>query len=232
MAGCHVQPRTIENAEADLVAQADRATNADGLLQRYPKAQARDFDGDAQHHRDGCAHRLSPDARHAGRFLDLQGRTVEVMAMSTYDTLAALRRQLGPSRHGRLLRRHGPLRVPARAPRPATTRPRRSPSRTIRGLRPMATNIEKDEITGTPTTGHEWDGIKELNTPLPRWWLWTFYATHRSGPRLHRRLSGLAAAHRGHAGPPRLFSSRADVAESIDAGKAAQKATARQDRRR
>ena len=27
----------------------------------------------------------------------------------------------------------------------------------------MATKIEKDEITGTVTTGHEWDGIKELN---------------------------------------------------------------------
>ena len=34
-----------------------------------------------------------------------------------------------------------------------------------------------DDATGTETTGHEWDGIKELNTPLPRWWLWTFYAT-------------------------------------------------------
>lgn len=34
-----------------------------------------------------------------------------------------------------------------------------------------------DAHTGTATTGHEWDGIKELNTPLPRWWLWTFYAT-------------------------------------------------------
>lgn len=39
----------------------------------------------------------------------------------------------------------------------------------------MATN-EIDAVTGTATTGHEWDGIKELNTPLPRWWLWTFYA--------------------------------------------------------
>jgi cytochrome c oxidase cbb3-type subunit 3 len=35
---------------------------------------------------------------------------------------------------------------------------------------------EVDTLTGTATTGHDWDGIKELNTPLPRWWLWTFYA--------------------------------------------------------
>jgi len=33
-----------------------------------------------------------------------------------------------------------------------------------------------DAHTGRSTTGHEWDGIRELNTPLPRWWLWTFYA--------------------------------------------------------
>jgi cytochrome c oxidase cbb3-type subunit 3 len=40
----------------------------------------------------------------------------------------------------------------------------------------MAHEKEVDEISGTETTGHSWDGIKELNTPLPRWWLWTFYA--------------------------------------------------------
>ena len=34
-----------------------------------------------------------------------------------------------------------------------------------------------DKISGQTTTGHEWDGIRELNTPLPRWWVWTFYAT-------------------------------------------------------
>jgi len=34
-----------------------------------------------------------------------------------------------------------------------------------------------DEPTGQPTTGHVWDGITELDRPLPRWWLWTFYAT-------------------------------------------------------
>lgn len=32
-------------------------------------------------------------------------------------------------------------------------------------------NIEKDEHSGVETTGHEWDGIKELNNPAPRWWL-------------------------------------------------------------
>jgi cytochrome c oxidase cbb3-type subunit III len=32
-----------------------------------------------------------------------------------------------------------------------------------------------DEVSGTETTGHEWDGIRELNTPLPRWWQWVFY---------------------------------------------------------
>lgn len=36
---------------------------------------------------------------------------------------------------------------------------------------------EIDEFTGVETTGHEWDGIKELNNPLPRWWLWSFYAS-------------------------------------------------------
>lgn len=40
----------------------------------------------------------------------------------------------------------------------------------------MATK-EVDAITGTETTGHEWDGIKELNTPLPKWWLYVFYAS-------------------------------------------------------
>lgn len=34
-----------------------------------------------------------------------------------------------------------------------------------------------DEATGTSTVGHEWDGIEELDTPMPRWWLWTFYLT-------------------------------------------------------
>ncbi|AWM86589.1 cytochrome-c oxidase, cbb3-type subunit III [Microvirga sp. 17 mud 1-3] len=34
-----------------------------------------------------------------------------------------------------------------------------------------------DSVTGVTTTGHSWDEIQELNNPLPRWWLWTFYAS-------------------------------------------------------
>jgi len=40
----------------------------------------------------------------------------------------------------------------------------------------MTNHKRLDEPTNTETVGHEWDGIEELNTPLPRWWLYTFYA--------------------------------------------------------
>ena len=86
----------------------------------------------------------------------------------------------------------------------------------------MATNIEKDEISGTSTTGHEWDGIKELNTPLPRWWLYTFYGTviwalgytiaYPAWPLLTSATPGILG-----------YSSRANVSDSIEAAKAAQK---------
>jgi cytochrome c oxidase cbb3-type subunit 3 len=41
----------------------------------------------------------------------------------------------------------------------------------------MMSKKEVDEISGTQTTGHEWDGIKELDTPMPRWWVWLYLAT-------------------------------------------------------
>ncbi len=34
-----------------------------------------------------------------------------------------------------------------------------------------------DEHSGVETTGHSWDGIEELNNPLPRWWLYVWYMT-------------------------------------------------------
>ncbi len=40
----------------------------------------------------------------------------------------------------------------------------------------MPTKIEKDDVTGHVTTGHEWDGLRELNRPLPRWWIYVFAA--------------------------------------------------------
>ena len=41
----------------------------------------------------------------------------------------------------------------------------------------MPTKIEKDSVTGHMTTGHDWDGLQELNRPLPKWWLYVLYAS-------------------------------------------------------
>jgi cytochrome c oxidase cbb3-type subunit 3 len=41
----------------------------------------------------------------------------------------------------------------------------------------MSTKDDKTNEQGNGTTGHSWDGIEEWNNPLPRWWVWTFYAT-------------------------------------------------------
>lgn len=38
-------------------------------------------------------------------------------------------------------------------------------------------DTEIDALSGVETTGHEWDGLKELNNPLPKWWIYTLYAT-------------------------------------------------------
>lgn len=65
------------------------------------------------------------------------------------------------------------------------------------------------------TTGHSWDGIEEFNNPLPRWWLWTFYATiiwgiaytiaYPAWPLISGATPGVLGA-----------STRADVAGEID----------------
>ncbi|MFO8127597.1 cytochrome-c oxidase, cbb3-type subunit III [Yoonia sp.] len=80
----------------------------------------------------------------------------------------------------------------------------------------MSSNDQKDidEVTGTDTTGHSWDGIKELNNPLPRWWLWTFYITiiwalaytiaYPAWPMVSKATTGLLG-----------YSTRAEVAQNI-----------------
>ncbi len=41
----------------------------------------------------------------------------------------------------------------------------------------MADDKKKvDELSGVETTGHSWDGLEELNNPMPKWWLYSFYA--------------------------------------------------------
>ena len=71
-----------------------------------------------------------------------------------------------------------------------------------------------DDVTGIDTTGHIWDGIKELNNPLPRWWLWCFYLTiiwgigytiaYPAWPLINSATAGLLG-----------YSTRAEVAEDI-----------------
>lgn len=71
-----------------------------------------------------------------------------------------------------------------------------------------------DQATGTETMGHEWDGIQELDTPLPRWWLYTFYLTiiwgiaytiaYPAWPMISSATSGVLG-----------YSSRGEVAEAI-----------------
>jgi hypothetical protein len=62
----------------------------------------------------------------------------------------------------------------------------------------MAENKRIDEPTGTKTVGHEWDGIEELNTPLPRWWLLDLLCLHHLGDSAIHGLSGMAADQQGH----------------------------------
>ncbi len=78
-----------------------------------------------------------------------------------------------------------------------------------------------DEISGTETTGHEWDGIRELNTPLPRWWVLTFYATivfaigyviwYPAIPLIHGATPGLSG-----------WTSRGALQQTLSAAEAAQ----------
>jgi cytochrome c oxidase cbb3-type subunit III len=77
-----------------------------------------------------------------------------------------------------------------------------------------------DEVTGVATTGHDWDGIKELDNPMPRWWVWTFYATivwglaytiaYPAWPLISTATTGLLG-----------YSSRADVKSELAAAEAA-----------
>ena len=85
----------------------------------------------------------------------------------------------------------------------------------------MPSKSEKDLYTGQATTGHEWDGIEELNTPLPRWWLWLLYATIAWAVVyfiLYPAIPGWSGYTKGVLG----YSSRVEIEEKIAAARAAQ----------
>lgn len=70
------------------------------------------------------------------------------------------------------------------------------------------------------TTGHEWDGIEEYNNPLPRWWLWVFYATIAWGvwyTIAYPAWPMISGATQGYLG----YSTRANVQTEIEAAEAA-----------
>ena len=79
------------------------------------------------------------------------------------------------------------------------------------------------KATEPETTGHEWDGIHELNKPLPKWWLWTFYATivwaigywivYPAWPLVSSYSKGVLG-----------YSQRVEVAQDLDAARAAKAA--------
>ncbi len=79
-----------------------------------------------------------------------------------------------------------------------------------------------DETTGVETTGHVWDGdIRELNKPLPRWWLYTFYVciVWAFGYWvLYPAWPTLAGYTKGYLG----YSQRGEVTKDVAAAKAAQ----------
>lgn len=80
---------------------------------------------------------------------------------------------------------------------------------------------EIDDVTGVETTGHEWDGLKELNKPLPKWWLWVLYASiiWSIGYWIAMPAWPLVAGYtKGVLG----YSQRAVVARSLDEARAAQ----------
>ena len=78
------------------------------------------------------------------------------------------------------------------------------------------TQTSKTKPGDPDTTGHEWDGIREFNNPLPKWWVWVFYLTIIWGfwyTLAYPAWPGLTGATPGYKG----YSTRANVAEDIAA---------------
>ncbi|MHA1151109.1 MAG: cytochrome-c oxidase, cbb3-type subunit III [Alphaproteobacteria bacterium] len=88
----------------------------------------------------------------------------------------------------------------------------------------MADQPHVDEFSNVETTGHEWDGIRELDNPLPNWWRWILWASviwaigywivMPAWPLISSHTTGLLG-----------YSSRANLTAEVEAAEAAQKAS-------
>jgi cytochrome c oxidase cbb3-type subunit III len=77
-----------------------------------------------------------------------------------------------------------------------------------------------DEATGMATTGHSWDGIQELDTPMPLWWVWVFFATFVFSVAYVVVYPAMPGGSKGLWG----WSSRGDLTEQVETAKTAQAA--------
>nr|AAC15890.1 di-heme cytochrome c [Rhizobium etli] len=78
-----------------------------------------------------------------------------------------------------------------------------------------------DELSVAETTGHEWDGIQELNNPMPRWWIWTFYVTILCADPYaiaYPAIPMITSATNGYLG----YSTRAELQQDLNLAKSSQ----------
>ena len=142
-------------------------------LPRYPKAQARDFDGNPAGSPKWM--RLIAYLQMLGTLVDFKNyddsrQEPEERWIADYEDV----RSNSPQSWGALFR--GASSSPCS---PTHSGPRNQKRFDEAARHPVARRTDRSSCTRKSThvrqrdtTGHEWDGIKELNTPLPRWWLW------------------------------------------------------------
>ncbi len=170
---CPTPTRRSRTRSQDALGQVNPdGDRADGLIERYGEAtNIRNFDD-----QPGVPTEMDAIVAYLqilGQLIDVEtarrpnSRRSERMDID-HDTLVAFAKTFGLFYLIVHVRRRRGLRL--LAIEEGRVRPRRAQPARRRG-RPMSVK-ERDPLTGHQTTGHEWNGITELNTRVPRavWW--------------------------------------------------------------